>query len=132
MVKHIFWSTKFLVKEFLLKKVFGSFGSKNIVFKKNQEELTPGTGYMPPLKTVGLKLCWVVVSFVRSGRMQNFRPVGPLFLVEVEFPSVGWVVNSNNHVKPNSVELSLGCVEVVTIARNLSLPCCQTRKGRVY
>ena len=38
----------------------------------------------------------------------NFRPVGPLFLVEVEFPGVGWVggMNSNNHVKPNSVELS--------------------------
>ena len=59
--------TYFLVKEFLLKKVFGSFESKNIVFKKNQEELTPGTGYMPPppKKTVGLKLCWVIVSFAR-------------------------------------------------------------------
>ena len=38
--------------------------------------------------------------------MQNFRPVGPLFLVEVEFLVVGWVggwggVNSNNHVNPN-------------------------------
>ena len=40
--------------------------------------------------------------------MQNFRPLGPLFLVEVEFVGgvvwcgVVWVgVNSNNHVKPN-------------------------------
>ena len=40
-------------------------------------------------KIVGLKLCWVIVSFVRWGHMQNFRPLGPLFLVEVEFV-VGW------------------------------------------
>ena len=39
--------------------------------------------------------------------MQNFRPLGPLFLVEVEFVGgVGWGgvgggVNSNNRVKPN-------------------------------
>ena len=33
--------------------------------------------------------------------------------MEVEFLVVwGGGVNSNNHVKPNSVELSLGCVEV--------------------
>ena len=35
------------------------------------------------------KLFWGVVSFVRGGHIQNFRPLGPLFLVEVEFP-VGW------------------------------------------
>ena len=33
------------------------------------------------------KLCLVVVSFVRWGSLQNFRPLGPLFLVE--FPG-GW------------------------------------------
>ena len=37
------------------------------------------------------KLYWVVVSFVRRGRIQNFRPLGPLFLVEVEFLVVGGV-----------------------------------------
>ena len=44
----------------------------------------------PPQKIVGLKLCWVVVSFVSPGRIQNFRPLGSLFLVEVEFPGGGW------------------------------------------
>ena len=35
-----------------------------------------------------------------------------LLSMEVEFPG-GWCgANSNNRVKPNSVELSLGCVEV--------------------
>ena len=48
----------------------------------------------PPPKIVGLKLCWVVV--VMAGpqpqpRLKNFRPLGSLFLVEVEF-LVGWVV----------------------------------------
>ena len=34
--------------------------------------------------------------------MQNFRSLGPIFLVEVEFEVGGGVsVNSNNHVKPN-------------------------------
>ena len=32
-----------------------------------------------------LKFCWVVVSFVSRGCIQNFRPLGPLFLVEIEF-----------------------------------------------
>ena len=73
------------------------------------------------------KLCLVVVSFVRWGRIQNFRPLGPLFLVEVEF-LVGWGgvgdgVNSNNHVKPNSVELSWGCVEVELGLWQLSFKC---------
>ena len=39
-----------------------------------------------------------------------------LLSMEVEFPGgdwwVGGLVNSNNYVKPNSVELSWGCVEV--------------------
>ena len=38
----------------------------------------------PAQKIKGLKLCWVVVSFVRLGRIQNFRPLEALFLVEVE------------------------------------------------
>ena len=39
----------------------------------------------PAQKIKGLKLCWVVVSFVRLGRIQNFRPLEALFLLEVEF-----------------------------------------------
>ena len=40
--------------------------------------------------------------------MQNFRSLGPIFLVEVEFEVGGGVgVNSNNHVKPN-LRLKLG------------------------
>ena len=30
-------------------------------------------------------MCWVVVSFVRWGRIQNFRPLGSFFIVEVQF-----------------------------------------------
>ena len=49
----------------------------------------------PTQKIVGFKFCWVVVSFVSRGCIQNFRPLGPLFLVEVEFVGgwcgVGWV-----------------------------------------
>ena len=67
-----------------------------------------------PQKIVGLKLRWVVITFVRWGRIQNFRPLGPLFLVKVEFVG-GWCgvgVNSNNRVKPNLswvyIELRLG------------------------
>ena len=60
----------------------------------------------PTQKIVGLKLRLVVVSFVSRGRIQNFRPLGPLFLVEVEFlvvwGGVMWCgMNSNNHVKRN-------------------------------
>ena len=35
-------------------------------------------------------MSWIVVSLIRWGRIQNFRPLGPLFLVEVEFPVGGW------------------------------------------
>ena len=46
----------------------------------------------PAQKIKGLKLCWVVVSFVRLGRIQNFRPLEALFLLEVEFLVGGrWV-----------------------------------------
>ena len=54
-----------------------------------------------------------LVSFVRGGHIQNFRPLGPLFLVEVVFlvvVVVGWSgMNSNNHLKPNQVEVRLSC-----------------------
>ena len=92
-VKKNFWSKRFLVKK--------------ILSKNNASRVNPrGRMYDPPStptqKIVGLKLCWVVVSFVRRGRIQNFRPLGPLFLIEVEFLVVGGVVvNSNNRVKPN-------------------------------
>ena len=36
-------------------------------------------------KIVGLKLFWIVVSFAWYGCLQNFRPLGSLFQVEVEF-----------------------------------------------
>ena len=39
----------------------------------------------PYQKKNRVKLCWVVISFVSRGRIQNFRPLGPLFLVEVVF-----------------------------------------------
>ena len=39
---------------------------------------------LPP-KIEGLKLCWIVVNFAWCGRLQNFRPLGSLLLVEVEF-----------------------------------------------
>ena len=99
-----FWVTKiFWVKKILVKK----FWSKNIFIKKNAGRVNPtGRTHAPPPTQiiVGLKLCWVVVSCVRWGRIQNFRPLGPLFLVEVEF-LVGWGglggINSNYHVKPN-------------------------------
>ena len=49
---------------------------------------------LPTQKIVGLKLCWVVVSFVGGGRIQNFRPLGPLFLVEVESSGEGGTTGS--------------------------------------
>ena len=79
---------------------------------KKPGRVNPRGGYMtPPQKKVGLKLCCIDVSFVRWGRLQNFRPLGPLFLVEVEFLGVVGGVNSNNHVKPN-LSLSLSWVVV--------------------
>ena len=39
----------------------------------------------PAQKIVGLRLCWIFVSFAWYGSLQNFRPIGSLFLVEVEF-----------------------------------------------
>ena len=40
-------------------------GSEIFLSKNNQVGLTQGGGYMipPPQKVVGLKLCWIVVSF---------------------------------------------------------------------
>ena len=39
----------------------------------------------PPQKIVGLKLCLVVVSIATRCCITNFRPLGPFFLVELEF-----------------------------------------------
>ena len=109
-VKNIFGSKNvFGQRIFWVKKIFGQkkFLVKKILSKNNASRVNPrGRMYDPPStptqKIVGLKLCWVVVSFVRRGRIQNFRPLGPLFLIEVEFLVVGGVVvNSNNRVKPN-------------------------------
>ena len=40
--------------------------------------------------------------------MQNFRSLGPIFLVEVEV-EVGGGVNSHNRVQPNQVKVRLSC-----------------------
>ena len=65
----------------------------------------------PPQKIVGLKLCWVVVSIATRCSITNFRPLGPFFLVELEFLVVGVVVvggvKSDNRVKPNQVKVRL-------------------------
>ena len=67
----------------------------------------------PTPKIVGLKLCWIVVSFAWRGRLQNFIPQGSLFLVEVEFlvGGGGWwwrgckvIIVSN----PTGLRLGLG------------------------
>ena len=81
-IKKIFSSKKILVKKFLDQKYLGpkKFGVKKYFWnKKNFGQidldpnffclkkhigLTQGGGYMtPPQKIVGLKLCWIVVSF---------------------------------------------------------------------
>ena len=98
-----------MVKKNLVKKIFGykniwtkkNFGQKDLgqkifLSKKKSGRVNPRGRRLDPhptQKIVGLKLCWVVVSFVRWGRIQNFRPLGPLFLVEVEFVCgwCGWV-----------------------------------------
>ena len=66
----------------------------------------------PPQKIVGLHLCWVVLSFALWGRLQNFRPLGSFFLVEVEFLVGGWwckvIIMSN----PTRLRLGSGWVVV--------------------
>ena len=45
-----------------------------------------------PPKIVGFKLCWVVDSIAGRCCIPNFRPLGPFFLVELEFLwDGGWV-----------------------------------------
>ena len=69
-----------LGRSYLTKKIF--------VKKKNIGRVNPGRGgvdYPPPQKIVGLKLCWVVVSIATRCCITNFRPLGPFFLVELEF-----------------------------------------------
>ena len=88
--------------------------------------MNPGRGGVddppPKKKIVGLKLCWVVVSITTRCSITNFRPLGPFFLVELEFLVGGggwWVVKSDNRVKPNQVKVSLwlscGFVGALTI-----------------
>ena len=61
----------------------------------------------PPQKIVGLILCWIVVSLAWYGRLKNFRPLGSLFLVEVEFVWVGWGV-CKVIIMSNPTKLRLG------------------------
>ena len=85
-------------------------GQKDLVKKKNIGRFNPGRVGVDdpptPQKIVGLKLCWVVVSIATRACITNFRPLGPLFLVEVEFLVVGGV-KSDNRVKPNQVKVRL-------------------------
>ena len=77
----------------------------------------------PPQKKTGLKFCWIDVRFVSWSHLQNFRPLGTFFLVEVEF--LWWgrgrmcqkCVKTNYHVKPNFclIRLCCGWVGVLTI-----------------
>ena len=57
-------------------------------------------------------MCWVVVSFVSRGRMQNFRPLGSFVLVKVEFLVVGGlvviIVSNPTLLRLDEVELLLG------------------------
>ena len=62
----------------------------------------------PPQIILGLKLCWVVLSIAGQVCITNFRPLGPFFLVELEF--LWWVVavggvQSDIRVKPNQVKV---------------------------
>ena len=82
------------------------------VKKKNIGRVNPGRGGVDdplPKKIVGLKLCWVVVSIAGRVCITNFRPIGPFFLVELEFLVGGWwwVVKSDIRVKPNQVKVRL-------------------------
>ena len=104
---HTFFSQKILVKKFLgqnnflikkiwVKKILGKeiFLIKTIwvwffLSKKTGRVNPRGRIYNPPQKIIGLKLCWVVVCFACWPCLQNFRPLGLLFLVELEF-LVGW------------------------------------------
>ena len=97
------WVKLCTVNKICVRKVFGKKRSDRIKPKGRMHDPPP----TPTQKIIGLNLCWVVVSFVRWGHIKNFRPLGPLLLVEVEFLGVGWWgggvggMNSNNHVKPN-------------------------------
>ena len=59
-----FRSKKFWVKIFWAKKIWSKDLDPIFFCLKKQVGLTQGGGYMtPPQKKVGLKLCWIVVSF---------------------------------------------------------------------
>ena len=82
----------------------------------------------PPQKIVGLKLCWFGVSVVRWGQVQNFRPLGLFFLVELEFE---WrnedAEEGFNCVEQKScqsqLQVELGCVVVDNYGRCNFSPC---------
>ena len=82
------------------------------VKKKNIGRVNPCGGGVDalPQKLVGLKLCWVVVSIATRCSITNFRPLGPFFLVGLEFlvGGMGWwwckVI-----IMSNPTRLRLGC-----------------------
>ena len=108
---------KFWVKNFLGKQIF--WLKKCWVKKIRSEKLgrvnLRGRIYDPPPQIiVGLKLCWVVVSYACWPCLQNFRPLGSLFLVEVEFVWwVGWGGGCKGIIVSNPTRLRLGCGWVV-------------------
>ena len=82
--------------------------------KKNIGRVNPGRGGVddpPPQKMVGLKLCWVVVSIATRCSITNFRPLGPFFLVELEFlvGGGGWWGVCKVIIVSNPTRLRLGC-----------------------
>ena len=109
----------FFVKHFWVKNILwvkNNFGVKKICIwnyfclKKTGRVNPMGRIYdPPPQKIVGLKLCWVVVGIAGWPCLQNFRPLGPFFLVELEFLGGGCKVI----IVSNPTRLWLGCGWVV-------------------
>ena len=77
-------------KELGIKKLLGQ--------KKFRHEILWAKKFFWVKKLFRLKLCWVVVRFVWWGRLQNMRPLGSFFLVELEF-LWWWVVGGGGGVK---------------------------------
>ena len=118
--KKIFGQKDFWSKNFWVEKMFGSkkfLGHKNFWSKKfwiRVKKLRVKISWVKKdcpthQKTVGLKLCWIVVRFVRWGHIQNFRQQGPLFLVEVEFLCGWWYEQQYSGQTQPNVEVALSC-----------------------
>ena len=88
----------------------------------------------PPRKIVGLKLCWLVVSIVSWGRIQNFSPLGPFFLTIPGGGGVGcgWgvVIISYKAISVQSIEIELDWLGLsLAIGKIESVPNIQKKCG---